>query len=1004
MLFSRTRPTAALVRPRAWRRRLMAASLSSATLAPFAAHGQNATWLAAPPDSSFNNAANWSPAVLPTGTAIFDASATTTIQVTNFLPAALQFQAGAPAYTFNFGSGATTLFAGAGIINNSANAPTINISSSSTLQLGGGATLANAIVNSSNGSLRFTGGTTTAGDANITVGAGGSVQFLAGTAGNATFSVTGNLSSVRFDNSSSAGNATFTVANGGTLNFFNAASGGNAVITLGTGGLLRISQLNLVSGMTLVSLAGTGGNVELGDKQLTIGSNGLSTSLDAVVFGTGGSLVKVGAGTLTLSGANTYTGGTTVDAGTLRQGALGGFVASTPYTVNAGTLDLNSFNLTASSLSGTGGTIALGTANLTVNQAGSTSYDGVVTGGAGSLTLAGGTLTLTGANSYGGGTTVTGGTLVGTSTSLQGAIVNNAAVTFDQATAGTYAGAMSGTGTLTKAGAGTLDLTGTNTYGGATTVSGGTLAVNGSITSAVTVNSGGTLGGGGTVGSTTIANGGRFAPGNSIGTTTVAGNVSFAPGSVYEVEANAVGAADRIDAGTATLTGGTVQVLAEAGTYQSSTQYTILSTTGGVTGTFAGVTSNLAFLTPSLSYVGNNVLLTLTSNGTSFSAVAQTPNQRAVSNYLDAVEGDPGVQALMTSLSGLSVEQAQTAFRSLSGESLTAGRRVAMAAGAHFADTLTSRLGLGGEGTGLAFSGIQVASLDLAQSGISTTGIGEAGSAQGKGFWLRASGLGGDVDGTDDASGYDYRGGGLAMGFDAEVADAMRAGVALSYTTSKATLDQGAGTSKVRSPQLAVYGSHAAGPLLFKGVFGLAQHDIEDRRNVVVGASVSTAQSQHDAFEWLAYGEASYAFKLAGYELQPLVGLRYVNLDEKGYTETGSAANLAVSPQKTESILPMIGVRYVQPFSMKRGVFEARAIYSHESGDVDPALTGRLAGATSGATFTATGVPVGRDALTLGAGVSHQMQRNLSLYVDGSVELRERQNAYALLGGLRYGF
>ena len=75
-----------------------------------------------------------------------------------------------------------------------------------------------------------------------------------------------------------------------------------------------------------------------------------------------------------------------------------------------------------------------------------------------------GTLILTGANSYSGGTTVSGGVLQGKTTSLQGNILNNAAVVFDQGTAGTYAGNMSGSGALTKTGAGTLILSGTNSY------------------------------------------------------------------------------------------------------------------------------------------------------------------------------------------------------------------------------------------------------------------------------------------------------------------------------------------------------------------------------------------------------------------------------------------------------------------------------------------------------------------------------------------------------------
>ena len=78
------------------------------------------------------------------------------------------------------------------------------------------------------------------------------------------------------------------------------------------------------------------------------------------------------------------------------------------------------------------------------------------------------------------------------------------------------------------------------------------------------------------------------------------------------VEANAQGQSDRVNVrGTATINGGTVQVLAQPGSYGTSTTYTILNATGGVTGTYSGVTSNFAFLTPSLAYDANNVFLTL---------------------------------------------------------------------------------------------------------------------------------------------------------------------------------------------------------------------------------------------------------------------------------------------------------------------------------------------------------------------------------------------------------
>ena len=90
--------------------------------------------------------------------------------------------------------------------------------------------------------------------------------------------------------------------------------------------------------MTAGSIAGTG-NYFLGANQLTVGGNNLSTTVSGVISdggmsgGVGGALVKVGSGTLTLAGINTYTGATTVDGGVLE---VNGSIASSVVTVNAG--------------------------------------------------------------------------------------------------------------------------------------------------------------------------------------------------------------------------------------------------------------------------------------------------------------------------------------------------------------------------------------------------------------------------------------------------------------------------------------------------------------------------------------------------------------------------------------------------------------------------------------------------------------------------------------------
>ena len=264
----------------------------------------------------------------------------------------------------------------------------------------------------------------------------------------------------------------------------------------------------------------------------------------------------------------------------------------------------------------------------------STTFSGQIIGGGSIVKEGSGTLTLTGNNTYGGGTTINAGTLQigngGTTGSVPGNIVNNAALAFNRSDAVTYGDVISGTGSLTQAGSGVLTLTGVNTFTGGTTVSAGGLAVNGSLASGVNVLGGGTLGGTGTIGGNVTVNG-AISPGNSIGTINITGNYTQNAGSTYQVEVGSQ--SDLINiTGNATINGGTVAVQAVAGA--RPTTYTIVTATGGVTGTYSGLTSNLAFVTPSLSYDANNVFLTLR---TSFAGGGGTGNEIEVGGALDKI-------------------------------------------------------------------------------------------------------------------------------------------------------------------------------------------------------------------------------------------------------------------------------------------------------------------------------------------------------------------------------
>ncbi|HND55441.1 MAG TPA: autotransporter-associated beta strand repeat-containing protein, partial [Pirellulaceae bacterium] len=225
-------------------------------------------------------------------------------------------------------------------------------------------------------------------------------------------------------------NAPTTLSVSGAGNFIEISAGGDLNLTgpYTASGPITFASLGLPneSGVRTGGTVTVAGNISSGAGLVTIDSNDADSRLSGVVSGSGG-LTITGGGTVLLAGSNTYTGRTSIVAGTLRLkggGSIGSASTvlsdSTDVNIAAGaTLDLNGYSETFDGLSGAGtltnSTNATITATIGANNDPAPTFSGVITDGAGRIGVTktgAGVQTLSAAHSYTGPTNINAGTLV----------------------------------------------------------------------------------------------------------------------------------------------------------------------------------------------------------------------------------------------------------------------------------------------------------------------------------------------------------------------------------------------------------------------------------------------------------------------------------------------------------------------------------------------------------------------------------------------------------------
>ncbi|WP_162559393.1 autotransporter domain-containing protein [Microvirga sp. 17 mud 1-3] len=918
-------------------------------------------------------------------------------------------------------------------------------------------------------------GTSTAGSASITNGSGAVTAFENNSSAGAA-SITNNGGSTFLQNNATGGTATFvntngslevsgssnlesaTVTNGamGRTYIYGNASGGKARIVNNSTGFLDISGLSS-AGTTLGSIEGAG-EVRLGSKNLTVGSNNLSTTVSGLISGLG-ALTKVGTGTLTLTGVNSYAGGTTISQGTLeiQSAAALGSLGRSPVILNGGQLRSNitsldvllnpvrfadssvisvapgqTFNINLAEVDA-GVTLRFGTASDT----GTLVPVGINLATAGSTTVEvnGGTLRAGGPQlpkllaaadrtTIADGATLDLSTLGATIRNLRGAGTLMGRDDTVQIMSGDFAGRITGDVALYKISSDSLKLDGASTLTGPTYVQAGQLAVNGSLASSPVTVTGGTLSGTGTVGRLSLQSGGTVAPGNSIGTLNVAGPLSFGPGAFYAVEIDGAGRSDRIAVtGTATLNGGTVQILPDQGiNFLADHAYTILTAQGGRTGTFAGTQStDFAFITPTLGYTADAVTLTMVRKTVpptppappppvppappvpmAFHTVAVTENQY---HTADAVEALGAGNRLYNTVLGSTVAGARQAFDALSGEAHGSAVTAGYAQAGLIQTTLLTRLRQPLTSLPLLAQGAYGAAFAADRPGqaVMPVAVTPAPIAPRYALWGEGFGAWGKTRSDRNAASLDTSTGGFLIGADAQVTDGWRLGLAGGYLRTSFDVDARLSSGSNESIFGALYGSGQWGALTLRLGAAYARHDIDLSRTITFPGYADAVKASYDGSTLQAFGELGYRLGFGALALEPFVGASVLRLSTDGFQEQGGAAALTGYGRTYDLGTTTVGLRAEARLSETVPLTLSGLLgWRHAYGDVAPEALLAFAGGAS--PFTVAGVPVDRDALVAEAGLDWRASEAISLGVSYAGQIGARAQEHTVKGNFVWRF
>lgn len=942
-----------------------------------------------------------------------------------------------------------------------ANAGILRFLRSDTLNVAGDISGSGQVVQAGGGTLALTGTNTYSGgtlvsDGILMVGGGGTSGSITGNVVNNATLAFNRADNIAFGGVVS-GSGTLVQAGRGvlTLSAANTFTGGTRVEGAGTlavssdanlGGIA--SDINLVNGGTLLATASfeSGRDVALAAGNINVAA-GASLVLQGTVSGTGG-LGKGGAGLLSLTAANSYTGGTSITGGTLT------VFADSNLGDTSGGLLLNGGTLLAGASFSSARAVTLGAANgvFTVASPDQLTLSGTISGGGMLYKAGGGTLVLTGTNTYG-GLAIDAGTVIGTGASISGNVLNNGALVFNQTGSGTYAGNVSGSGSVTKTGTGTLAITGTFSQSGGTTISSGTLQVgdggtsgwifgpivnNGTLaynlsstyafptaltgTGNVVLQGGGTvnyagstftgpislagahvilargvstaspftvganslLSGTGTIGALTVGNGGVVAPGYSPGTLGVTGNAQFQAGSNYRVDVVPSRVSDLI------AVGGSAQIDPGSTVAVTGARGSYANSWTFTILTAAGGVSG-AFSSATSNFAFLDPILSYGATFVDMTLVRNAipfANEAYTPNERATAAGTETLKAgnpVYDAVASQLKGEAYAAFDALSGEIYASAETVMQQQSIYVREAVGARLRQ-------AFAGAAPAGILGYGGGPETASFGASLTPV---MWMQAFGGWGETFSNGNAATLSNSIGGVLGGVDAAMGENWRVGLYGGFSQSWFNVADRSSSGSMDNYDLGLYAGGQFGALALRLGGGYAWHDVSVSRTVAFPGYAASNSGDYGAGVAQLFGEAAYGLSTNGIALEPFAGLAYVHVNGGAGTETGSESALSFNGGSMDTLYTTLGLRAGTSLSVGGRTLSPSFTlgWQHAFGDTTPETV--MTYAVGSAPFTIAGVPIASDAAVLGAVLTYDLapQASLSVRYDGQIASNASQNA-----------